>query len=160
MEFGTIAEEAALCRAAFKDSKVGDWTWLCHHDTICEPLIELAENRIWCILTFKPEYEQAIRLREFRPIADISVISDDLRQSWTIYSQATEVLRRVEREFHRAGRAYFNAYMEWSQSCIAYHKTYTLHAPELTVIHKALFPDTRWDGSRLNFVRKNANEIH
>ena len=67
-ELGTIEQEAADCRAAFANSKVGDAVWLCHHGMLCEPLSELPENRIAYILSEKSSNEQARRLREFRPV--------------------------------------------------------------------------------------------
>jgi hypothetical protein len=68
MKAETIEEEATLCRAAFKDSKIGDLAWCVHHQTLYEPLTEPAESRIQYILTGKLEKERAHRLREMRPV--------------------------------------------------------------------------------------------
>ena len=65
---GTPAEEAALCRAAFVGVKVGARVWHCHHMKVVEKLTERAGNRIDYILTYKPDAEQALRLRLFRPV--------------------------------------------------------------------------------------------
>ena len=69
-ELGTIEEEAAECRKAFEGVEVGAPVWCCHHERLSEVLDEPAENRITYILTSKDRSEQAIRLREFRPVKD------------------------------------------------------------------------------------------
>ena len=68
MKVGTIEEEATLCRAAFKDSKIGGMAWCVHHTLLCEPLTEPAESRIQYILTGKLKEERARRLHEMRPV--------------------------------------------------------------------------------------------
>ena len=67
-ELGTIEQEAAACRKAFKGVKVGAPVRCCHHDTLVEVLTEPPKNRIYYILTAKDFGEQARRLHEFRPI--------------------------------------------------------------------------------------------
>ena len=67
MKYLSIAKEATLCREAFKDAKIGDLVWFCHHEMAIELLIELPEIRIQYILFYKSEKEQAIRLHWFRP---------------------------------------------------------------------------------------------
>lgn len=64
----SIEEEAADCRAAFEGSKVGDLVNFCHHEEPIEALMEPAEERIAYILAEKYPWEQALRLRLFRPI--------------------------------------------------------------------------------------------
>ena len=64
---GTIDEEAALCRKACADLKVGDYVWHCHHETLFEALTESVEHRIAYILAKKPTLEQTARLRLLRP---------------------------------------------------------------------------------------------
>ena len=68
MKLKSIAEEAADCREAFKNSKIGDIAVHYHHDNLAEKLNEPAKNRITYILAEKPEAEQALTLRLFRPI--------------------------------------------------------------------------------------------
>src|SRR5208282_6698648 len=68
LQLGSIADEAAACRKAFARIKTGAWVVHCHHETLFEKLTESAENRIAYILSSKPEHEQALRLRLFRPI--------------------------------------------------------------------------------------------
>lgn len=76
IEFGTIEQEAAACREAWRGSKVGDLAWHCHHEKLWEPLSEPAENRIAYILSAKPEKEQALRLRLFRPVKSAAVATE------------------------------------------------------------------------------------
>ena len=64
---GTIDEEAALCRKACADLKVGDYVWHCHHETLFEALTEPVKYRIAYILAEKPTRERAARLRLLRP---------------------------------------------------------------------------------------------
>jgi len=68
MPLGTIEEELALCREAFKGVSIGALCWCCHHDKLAEELYESPENRIRDILDTKPLNEQALRLHEFRPV--------------------------------------------------------------------------------------------
>ena len=63
----SIKSEAALCRKAWKDMPVGTMAWHCHHGALSEVLTEPAENRIAYILSHKPNKEQALRRRLFRP---------------------------------------------------------------------------------------------
>lgn len=67
-KIGTIAEELAACRKAWAANPNATTAWCCHHLILIEPLTELAENRIAYILSDKAEHEQAVRLRNFRPV--------------------------------------------------------------------------------------------
>ena len=68
MKLKSISEEAEACRAAFKNSAVGDMVVHCHHEILYEKLSEPAEKRIAYILKEKHAEEQALRLRLFRPV--------------------------------------------------------------------------------------------
>ena len=68
MKLQSIAKEAAACREACMEAKVGDPMWLLHHELLLEWLTEPVENRIAYILSEKPKREQARRLRELRPV--------------------------------------------------------------------------------------------
>ena len=68
LRLGSIEDEASACRKAFEQVHVGAWVIHCHHEILFERLIEPAENRIAFILSSKPENEQALRLRLFRPL--------------------------------------------------------------------------------------------
>ena len=67
----SIAEEAIACREAFRGVSDTAVVWLCHHEKLFEQLTEPAENRIAHILSDKPEHEQALRLRLFRPVPEL-----------------------------------------------------------------------------------------
>ena len=69
MNLKSIAEEEADCRAAFVGIAVGAFVLHCHHNSLLEVLTEPEENRINYILCDKPEAEQALRLRLFRPVS-------------------------------------------------------------------------------------------
>ena len=75
-KLGSIKQELAACRLAFKDSKIGDPVWCCHHEELCEKLTESAEARISYIVSDKPKEQQARRLREFRPIGNVKMYAD------------------------------------------------------------------------------------
>jgi hypothetical protein len=68
LKLKSIKLEAAACRKAFKGVPVGSFVLHCHHELLMEKLTEPAENRIAYILSDKPEHEQALRLRLFRPL--------------------------------------------------------------------------------------------
>src|SRR5258707_127396 len=80
LKLNSIAEEAAACRKAFKDFKVGGFVLHCHHEILGETLTEDAENRIAYILSSKPKHEQALRLCLFRPVPDKKVKASAERQ--------------------------------------------------------------------------------
>ena len=68
LRLGSIEDEASACRKAFEQVHVGTWVVHCHHEIPFERLTEPAENGIACILSSKPENEQALRLSLFRPL--------------------------------------------------------------------------------------------
>ena len=118
-ELGTIEQEAADCRAAFANSKVGDAVWLCHHGVLCEPLSELPENRIAYILSEKSSNEQARRLREFRPVRG-----------------------KLPAEWYKAGA-------EWDKACAEWDKAGAEFMPQLMALHAEECPDSVWNGQSL-----------
>jgi hypothetical protein len=72
LKLKSIKLEAAACRKAFKGVPVGSLVLHCHHELLMEKLTEPAEDRIAYILSDKPEHEQALRLRLFRPLTPAS----------------------------------------------------------------------------------------
>ena len=76
LKLKSATKEAADCRKAFKNSKVGDYAWHCHHEVLFEKLDEPAENRITYILHSKEPHEQALRLRLFRPAKITKQLAD------------------------------------------------------------------------------------
>jgi hypothetical protein len=70
MEYKSIEDEAADCRAAFAGVPVGSVVWCLHHRILCERFTEPIENRISFVRSNKDVAEQAIRYREMRPVND------------------------------------------------------------------------------------------
>ena len=68
LTLGTIAEEAAACRAAFAARPRARYAAHVHHEAAVEALTESVEERIAYILARKPADEQALRLHCLRPI--------------------------------------------------------------------------------------------
>ena len=125
-ELGTIEQEAADCRAAFANSKVGDAVWLCHHEILCEPLSELPENRIAYILSEKSSNEQARRLREFRPVRG-----------------------KLPAEWNKALAEWDKALAEWDKARAEWNKALAEFMPQLMALHAKECPDSVWNGQSL-----------
>ena len=66
----SIEKELADCRQAFAEHPNAKLVWCCHHEVLVEKLTEPVENRISYILSNKPQEEQAVRFRNFRPVKD------------------------------------------------------------------------------------------
>ena len=94
----TIDEEAADCRAAFANSKVGDLVNFCHHEEPVEALVQPAEDRIAYILTEKPLWEQALRLRLFRPIKDAGQIEWQLADALTALAKSQARFNKEQKQ--------------------------------------------------------------
>ena len=77
LKLKSIKLEAAACRKAFKGVPVGSFVLHCHHELLMEKLTQSAEDRIAYILSDKPEHEQALRLRLFRPLTPASKTYDE-----------------------------------------------------------------------------------
>ena len=72
MNLKSIDEEAADCRAAWAAAPGATAGLHIHHETLVETVTEPIENRIRFILSGKPEYGRATRLRAMRPLtADV-----------------------------------------------------------------------------------------
>ena len=133
MKVGTIEEEATLCRAAFKDSKIGDMAWCVHHSMLCEPLTELAESRIQYILTGKLEKERAHRLREMRPVKGKLPAKLDAARAKLDAARAKLDAARAELDAARA---------EWDAAGDKYK-------PVLEALHVVECPDSTWNGTSI-----------
>ena len=139
-ELGTIEQEAADCRAAFANSKVGDAVWLCHHEVLCEPLRELPENRISYILSSKSRNEQARRLREFRPVRG------KLPAEW---DKANAELAKARAEWYKANAELSKAGAEWDKAYAEWAKAGAEFMPQLMALHAEECPDSVWNGQSL-----------
>lgn len=64
----SIEEEARDCRAAWAAMPKAKAGVHIHHEVAAEKLTEPIENRIAYILSAKPKWEQALRLRLMRPL--------------------------------------------------------------------------------------------
>lgn len=118
----SVEEEAADCRARCAGMKVGDPILHCHHEVLCEVLIEPVENRIDYILREKKD-NPALRLRLMGPpIIDDAVNAD---AEW----------RKADAEWPRAEAALSKAQAAWC-------KAYAVH-------YARLYPDSPWNGQTI-----------
>jgi hypothetical protein len=105
-KLGSIADEAALCRKAFAKVKVGAFTLHCHHEVLGETLTEDAEDRISYILSTKPEHEQALRLRLFRPASQIQLKK---------FNKAYADWQKAYADWQKADADWQKAYADWQK---------------------------------------------
>ena len=112
-ELKSIEEELVDCRAAHRNSKVGDLVFACHHKVLLEVLTEPAENRIAYIMTEKPENERAARLRCFRPW--VGPIPAELAKAYAERAKASAELAKASAELTKA-------YDEWTKARAAWDK--------------------------------------
>ena len=148
----SIPEEAALCRNAWKDMPVGTMAWHCHHEVLSEALTEPAENRIAYILSDKPEQEQALRLRLFRPAPTLATALAEYERvvatAWAEYERvkvtALAEYKRVKvtawAEYERVKVTAWAEYKRVKAPAWAEYKR--VEAPE----HAKCCPDCPWDG--------------
>src|SRR5271157_2028798 len=124
MKLKSIEEEAADCRQANKNAKIGDFILHLHHGIVGETLSEPIENRIVYILTQKPEYERALRLRLMRVVPEKDLKAD---AKW----------RKACTEWWKVDVGWEKAYIEWEKAGAA-----------LSTFAHAHFciPDCPWDG--------------
>lgn len=118
---GTVEEEAALCRAAFARSKVGDLVLHCHHRLLVEPLMEPAESRINYIINDKNYSEQAIRLRLFRPLPK-EFVGSDLDKASADYVKASVDLDKALYDSVKALSDSNKVHADYYKACVDYNK--------------------------------------
>ncbi len=123
LKLGTIEEEAALCREANKDVKIGDLVLHLHHEVGCEPLIEPIENRISFILKNKDRAEQALRLRLMRVVR-----AETLRRLLPkkAYAERQKAYAKREKAYAKREKAWAErqkAYAEWEKSYAEWEKS-------------------------------------
>ena len=140
MKVGTIEEEATLCRAAFKDSKIGDMAWCVHHQTLYEPLTEPAEARIQYILAGKLEKERARRLHEMRPVkgklpAELDAARAELDAACAKWNAACDKWNAARTKWNAAGD-------KLDAACDKYK-------PVLEALHVVECPDSTWNGTSI-----------
>jgi len=117
IKLNSIAEEAVACRKAFKNFPVGGYVLHCHHEQIGETLTESAENRIAYILSQKPEHEQALRLRLFRPVSEKKLKAYAERQkAYAEWQKAYAEWQKADAERQKAYAEWQKAYAEWQKA--------------------------------------------
>jgi hypothetical protein len=77
-----IESELVSCRQAWQ-ANPSKSAWCCHHGKLWEWLTEPYDNRIAYILSDKPEHEQAVRLRNFRPCSQHDKVDAIDAKYWT-----------------------------------------------------------------------------
>src|ERR1035438_4867484 len=85
----SIEEEKQDCIQAFTDFP-SNYAWCCHHMEHWEELIFGFLDRINYILSDKPDDEQALRFRNFRPVKDVEKLKS-LREAY--YAQVNPLLK-------------------------------------------------------------------
>ena len=97
----SIPEERADCIAAFEAHPDARHVWNCHHEVICEPLGLEAEtrflsfmDRINYIAARKPEKEQALRFRNFRPVLK------EEEKFQALFAAYTKVVEEISRRWN------------------------------------------------------------
>lgn len=139
MNLKSIAEEEADCRAAFVGIAVGAFVLHCHHNSLLEVLTEPAENRINYILCDKPEVEQALRLRLFRPVSPEHT-GPELDKAYAEWDKAYAELDKARAEWDKAYAEWGKARAEWDKARAEWDKAGH---------HAAICPGCPWDGTTI-----------
>ena|SRR5690242_15966225 len=158
MKLGSIEEEAALCRKAFKGVKVGTLVLHCHHEVLCEPLTEEAENRIAFILSSKAKHEQALRLHLFRPVSDaklrslgkkypmVKKVDAEWQKADAELRKAYAEWRKADAERQKADAEWQKAYAEWQKADAEWQKA---DAGLAILVHPHVCKNCPWDGKTI-----------
>jgi hypothetical protein len=139
MNLKSIAEEEADCRAAFVGVEVGAFVLHCHHDSLLEVLTEPAENRINHIFCHKPEAEQALRLRLFRPVPP-EHLSAEWKKAYAELDKARAEWEKADAELDKARAELDKAYAELGKARAEWDKAGH---------HAAICPGCPWDGTTI-----------
>ena len=153
----SIDEEAADCRKAFVNSKIGDLVQHCHHEIGCEVLTEEAEARIAYILSYKPVPEQALRLRLFRPICveDLPAEYQKAYVAWrkarAEYRKADAECQKADAELRKAGVECQKADAEWEKARAEWRKADAELRKVYNASHSVLCkePECPWNGKTI-----------
>jgi hypothetical protein len=142
-ELGTIEQEADDCRVAFAGIAVGAPVWCCHHEVNTEWLKEPAENRILFILNNKSKEEQALRLREFRPVLSV--------EKWKeLNADYKAKLAPLDADYEAKLAPLYADYEAKLAPLDADYKA--KRAPldaDLRELHRQEYPDTSWNGKSI-----------
>jgi len=146
MNLKSIAEEEADCRAAFVGIAVGAFVLHCHHNSLLEVLTEPEENRINYILCDKPEAEQALRLRLFRPVSpehtgpELDKARAELDKAYAELDKARAELDKARAKLDKARAKLDKARAEWAKARAEWAKAGH---------HAAICPGCPWDGTTI-----------
>ena len=143
MNYKSISQEAKLCRAAFKDAKVGDLVWFWHNDTPIEILNDQPENRISYILFNKPKVERAARLHWFRPCK--IDLPPELDAALSNLAAACSEWDKWDATYSKRDAAQSNldaTNSAWNVACSKY-------ADEINTLVKLYLPGCPWDDHTL-----------
>jgi hypothetical protein len=151
LQLGSIEDEAAACRKAFKSVKVGAFVLHCHHGILAETLIEDAENRIAFILKSKAQHEQALRLRLFRPVSEALLkkhkAEAERHKAYAEWHKAEAEWHKAEAERQKAYAERHKAYAERHKAEAEWHKA---EADLGRLIHaQACHPRCPWNGETI-----------
>jgi len=155
----SIKKEAADCRAACVNLKIGDWAWHVHHEILAEPLTEPIENRITYILENKTD-NVALRLRLLRPLIPDEIMLKDskVKKASAEYAKAYAEWDKARAEWRKiyyakwdkASAAKLNkARSKWNKAYAEYRKARAEYSKAATPHYKRLFPDSSWNGKTI-----------
>ena len=133
----SVEEELDDCQKAWTENPNAKFAWCCHHALLIEPLTEPAEVRIQFILSDKSKNEQAVRLRNFRPVR-IELPAE--------YNKACAEYNKARAEWHEACAEYDRTYAEYNKVYAEFNKATAEWNEELTVLHNRDWPDNSWNG--------------
>jgi len=155
-----IKREYDNCVAAFAASPDCQWAWCCHHEKLAERLTEPAINRINYILKNKPEKEQALRFRNFRPVSQSSVelvqkLTEDYEAKkaplWADYmAKVHSLYAAYEAKFHSLYEAFEVKRASLSADYWAKRAPLTAdYWASLLHLYKADVPNGTWNGQSI-----------
>ena len=150
----SIQEEAADCRKAFEGVEVGALVLHCHHETLAEPLSEPADHRIEYILKRKPEHEQSLRLRLFRPVSqEVINRNADWRKAYADWRKAYADWQKADADWQKAYADWQKANADWQKANADRQKADADRqkvGDELgALIHFDVCKDCPWDGKTI-----------
>ena len=155
MNLLTITEEAAACRDAFKGVADNAAVWLCHHEVLTERLAEPAENRIAYILSDKPEHEQALRLRLFRPAPELEAAYAEYRRvKGPAYAEYQRVNGLAYAEYQRVRGPAYAEYVRvnglaWAEYVRVEGAALADRNATAAKLYVVRFPDSPWNGKTI-----------
>ena len=138
--------------------------WHLHHDSLVEPCYDAA-GRVKFIKTSKPQEEQELRLRLFKPVMgelpsaydQAGAAYDQARaaylQAWAAYlqagaayDQAGAAYLQAWAAYDQARAAYLQARAAYHQARAAYHQSLEDNLPAILSLHALECPQCPWDG--------------